>query len=280
MCLCVSARVFGFNPGSPRLSLLACIPVAGRCLLRLRWLWRDRLAVSGTDGAVWLCPVPPTQDGVTLNTGLGRGTGQKSVQGSGQETGRESGKKSVKESVQEYGQKSGNKSIDESELRQTSSQNCHISPERGRQLGQTQASSEGSSLASNIAGDPLRLPALHQSGVNALEVLPDPRPGSVPADQPAGVSLLTGGDDGALCLSRLSADDRLTPGPRLAPAHASQVTGKLVTRSRQGCTLLAPYLGDHGFYNFVFVYLLCAKVLLMCFEKLYNCPDNSSVLTY
>ncbi|KAF0287442.1 WD repeat-containing protein 6 [Amphibalanus amphitrite] len=134
-------RLFGFLADSPaprHLSLLASLPVADRCLLRLRWLGSERLAVAGTDGALWLWDTPSPSDPV----------------------------------------------------------------------------------------DPVRLPSLHQSGINALEVA---------SDGAGCATIVTGGDDGAVRLSELSTDGRLTRRAELAPAHGSQVTGVAVLPG--GCLL-------------------------------------------
>ncbi|KAF0296072.1 WD repeat-containing protein 6 [Amphibalanus amphitrite] len=70
-------RLFGFRADSPapHLSLLASVPVADRCLLRLRWLGSARLAVAGTDGALWLWDTPVKTSGKEVSGAERAGTG-------------------------------------------------------------------------------------------------------------------------------------------------------------------------------------------------------------
>ncbi|XP_043233500.1 WD repeat-containing protein 6-like [Amphibalanus amphitrite] len=227
-------RLLGFRADSPApdLSLLASVPVADRCLLRLRWLDSARLAVVGTDGALWLWDTPVMTSGEELSRVERTGTGSEesdteSRLNSGLERGsthelegvmKEARLKSVEESALDSEDKS--ESVRESvpDPRHDSSEPSGAMDLRTHPARPAQSPSD--------PVDPVRLPSLHQSGINALEV----------ASAGAGcATVVTGGDDGAVRLSELSSDGQLTCRAELAPAHGSQVTG--VAMLPGGCLL-------------------------------------------
>ena len=186
------SRLFGFRPDTPAplLSLLACVPVAERCLLRLRWLGSAQLAVAGTDGALCLCDV----------TGVGGRSNRDE-----RELRSEAAKAGVKracatedrgvEMKQESGltQRHGEKSESMSGYASGGENLPTLVP--GNESSQAPDGTAPASLpggpARTYSGSyqPVRLPSLHQSGINALAVSPDatrPWPQAEPAGPGSG----------------------------------------------------------------------------------------------